>query len=201
MISIDNILISDDIIEEQFVCDLVKCKGGCCEDGDAGAPLSLEELEHVREAFNKVIPYLTAEGKSEIERVGLYRYDQEFGWVTPTINGGICAYGFRDEKGIIKCAFEHAYNDGLTGWKKPISCHLYPIKTKTSKKKDFEMVNYEPRESMCSPACILGKKLKMPVYKFLKDALIRKYGEDFYQALDQIAIEHFEEKKPHAKKI
>jgi len=201
MISIDNILISDDIIEEQFVCDLVKCKGGCCEDGDAGAPLSLEELEHVREAFNKVIPYLTAEGKSEIERVGLYRYDQEFGWVTPTINGGICAYGFRDEKGIIKCAFEHAYNDGLTGWKKPISCHLYPIKTKTSKKKDFEMVNYEPRESMCSPACILGKKLKMPVYKFLKDALIRKYGEDFYQALDQIAIEHFEEKQPQAKKI
>ena len=201
MISIDNILISDDIIEEQFVCDLVKCKGGCCEDGDAGAPLSLEELEHVREAFNKVIPYLSAEGKSEIERVGLYRYDQEFGWVTPTINGGICAYGFRDEKGIIKCAFEHAYNDGLTGWKKPISCHLYPIKTKTSKKKDFEMVNYEPRESMCSPACILGKKLKMPVYKFLKDALIRKYGEDFYQALDQIAIEHFEEKQPQAKKI
>jgi hypothetical protein len=201
MISIDNILISDDIIEEQFVCDLDKCKGGCCEDGDAGAPLSLEELEHVREAFNKVIPYLTAEGKSEIERVGLYRYDQEFGWVTPTINGGICAYGFRDEKGIIKCAFEHAYNDGLTVWKKPISCHLYPIKIKTSKKKDFEMVNYEPRESMCSPACILGKKLKMPVYKFLKDALIRKYGEDFYQALDQIAIEHFEEKKPHAKKI
>lgn len=201
MISIDNILISDDIIEEQFVCDLDKCKGGCCEDGDAGAPLTMEELEQVREAFNKITPYLTADGKAEIERTGMYRYDQEFGWVTPTINGGICAYGFRDEKGIIKCSFEHAYNDGLTAWKKPISCHLYPIKTKTSKKKDYEMVNYEPRESMCSPACILGKKLKLPVYKFLKDALIRKYGEDFYNALDQIAIEHFEEKKSHSKKI
>jgi len=200
MISIDNILISDEIVEEQFVCDLDKCKGGCCEDGDAGAPLTVKELENVRESFNKVIPYLTAEGREEIERTGMYRYDQEFGWVTPTINGGICAYGFRDEKGIIKCAFEHAYNDGLTDWKKPISCHLYPIKTKTSKKKDFEMVNYVPRESMCNPACILGKKLKMPVYKFLKEALIRKFGEDFYNTLDQLAIEYFEEKKSVPKK-
>jgi hypothetical protein len=195
MISIDNILVSDEVIEEQFVCDLDKCKGGCCEDGDAGAPLTVEELEQVRAAFDKVIPFLTAEGKAEIERTGLYRYDQEFGWVTPTIDGGICAYGYRDEKGIIKCGFENAYNDGLTVWKKPISCHLYPIKTKTTKKKDYEMVNYEPRESMCNPACILGKKLKVPVYKFLKDALVRKYGEAFYNALDQIAIEHFEEKK------
>jgi Protein of unknown function (DUF3109) len=200
MISIDNILISDEIVEEQFVCDLDKCKGGCCEDGDAGAPLTTEELENVRDAFNKIIPYLTPEGKAEIERTGLYRYDQEFGWVTPTVNGGICAYGFRDEKGIIKCSFEHAYNDGLTDWKKPISCHLYPIKIKSSRKKDFEMVNYEPRESMCSPACILGKKLKMPVYKFLKEALIRKYGEEFYNVLDQLAIEHFEEKKSVPKK-
>lgn len=200
MISIDNILVSDEVIEEQFVCDLDKCKGGCCEDGDAGAPLTLEELEQARAAFDKVIPFLTEEGKAEIERTGLYRYDQEFGWVTPTINGGICAYGYRDEKGIIKCGFEHAYNEGLTSWKKPISCHLYPIKTKTSKKKDYEMVNYEPRESMCNPACILGKKLKVPVYKFLKDALVRKYGEAFYQALDQVAIEHFDEKKTQPNK-
>ena len=194
MISIDNILVSDEVIEEQFVCDLDKCKGGCCEDGDAGAPLSIEELEFLKQAFNKVVPFLTAEGKAEIERTGLFRYDQEFGWVTPTINGGICAYGYRDEKGIIKCSFEQAYNDGLTTWKKPISCHLYPIKTKTSKKK-YEMVNYVPREAMCNPACILGKKLKVPVYKFLKDALIRKYGEDFYNALDQIAIEYYQKKQ------
>jgi len=194
MISIDNILVSDEVIEEQFVCDLDKCKGGCCEDGDAGAPLSIEELEFVKQAFNKVVPFLTADGKAEIERTGLFRYDQEFGWVTPTINGGICAYGYRDEKGIIKCSFEQAYNDGLTTWKKPISCHLYPIKTKTSKKK-YEMVNYVPRETMCNPACILGKKLKVPVYKFLKDALIRKYGEDFYNALDQIAIEYYQKKQ------
>jgi len=194
MISIDNILVSDEVIEEQFVCDLDKCKGGCCEDGDAGAPLSIEELEFVKQAFNKVVPFLTAEGKAEIERTGLFLYDQEYGWVTPTINGGICAYGYRDEKGIIKCSFEQAYNDGLTTWKKPISCHLYPIKTKTSKKK-YEMVNYVPRETMCNPACILGRKLKVPVYKFLKDALIRKYGEDFYNALDQIAIEYYQKKQ------
>ena len=194
MISIDNILVSDEVIEEQFVCDLDKCKGGCCEDGDAGAPLTIEELEFVKQAFNKVIPFLTAEGKAEIERTGLFRYDQEFGWVTPTVNGGICAYGYRDEKGIIKCSFEQAYNDGSTTWKKPISCHLYPIKTKTSKK-NYEMVNYVPRETMCNPACILGKKLKVPVYKFLKEALIRKYGEDFYNALDQVAIEYYEKKQ------
>jgi Protein of unknown function (DUF3109) len=195
MISIDNILVSDEIVEEKFVCDLDKCKGGCCEDGDAGAPLTNEELQIIRDGFNKVLPYLSADGKAEIEKQGLYRYDQEFGWVTPTINGGICAYGVRDEKGIIKCSFEQAYLDGVMEWKKPISCHLYPIKTKKVKNKEYEMVNYEPRESMCSPACILGKKLKMPVYQFLKEAMVRKYGEDFYNALDHIAQEYYQEKK------
>lgn len=192
MISIGNILISDEVVEEQFVCDLDKCKGGCCEDGDAGAPLTEEELEFVRESFEQVLPYMNKEGRAEVERVGFYRYDQEFGWVTPTINGGICAYGSRDENGIIKCAFEQAYNNGVTSWKKPISCHLYPIKITKGRKKDYEMVNYVPRESMCSPACILGKKLKLPVYKFLRDAIIRKYGEEFYTALDELAIEYYQ---------
>ncbi len=194
MISIDNILISDEVVEAQFVCDLDKCKGGCCEDGDAGAPLTDEELEIIRQSFKEVLPYITEEGKIEIARVGFFRYDQEFGWVTPTINGGICAYGVRDEKGIIKCAFEQAYSDGVTTWRKPISCHLYPIKITRARNKDYEMVNYVPRESMCSPACILGKKLKVPVYKFLREALIRKYGEDFYKALDDLANEYYQDK-------
>ncbi|MHA4812620.1 DUF3109 family protein [Flavitalea flava] len=185
MIAIDNILVSDLIIEEQFVCDLNKCKGGCCEDGDAGAPLEKEEMDHINAVYEIVKPYLTPAGIKEIESRGRYNYDREFGWVTPTIEGKMCAYGFRDEKGVIKCGIEQAYYDGKTTWKKPISCHLYPIKI--NKTKEGEVVNYEPRETMCSPACALGKKLKVPAYVFLKESLIRKYGEDFYAALEQVA--------------
>ncbi len=191
MIAIDNILVSDEVVQEQFVCDLSKCKGGCCEDGDAGAPLTDEELENVKQSYEAVLPYLTAAGKSELDKQGLYRYDTDFGWVTPTVNSGICAYGSKDKQGIIKCAFEQAYNDGKISWKKPISCHLYPIKIKKSKRTDYEMVNYEPREGLCSPGCALGEKLKVPVYVFLKDSIIRKYGETFYEVLDKIAKDKF----------
>jgi hypothetical protein len=193
MIAIDNILVSDEVIREQFVCDLLKCKGGCCEDGDAGAPLEKKEMDHVNEVYEIVKPYLTPAGIKEIEKNGRYQYDREFGWVTPTIEGKMCAYGFRDAKGIIKCGFEQAYYDGKTTWKKPISCHLYPIKT--GKNRMGETVNYEPRETMCHPACVQGKKLQVPVYVFLKEALIRKYGEDFYGALSQVAETYFSEKK------
>jgi Protein of unknown function (DUF3109) len=192
MIAIDNVLISDEVVEAKFVCDLHKCKGGCCEDGDAGAPLEKEEKQHLDEGFEAVKPYLTREGLQEIERQGKYVYDREFGWVTPTIGGGICAYGVRDEHGIIKCSLEQAYNDGKTKWKKPISCHLYPLKT--VKTREYTYINYEPREVLCRPGCALGKKLKLPVYQFLKDALVRKFGADFYEALHQVAIKHYDEK-------
>jgi hypothetical protein len=200
LISIDNILISDDIVEEQFVCDLSSCKGGCCEDGDAGAPLTDEELDEVKNAFEKIIHLMPTDGLKEVERNGLYRYDREFGWVTPTVDDKICAYGFKGKKGIIKCSFEEAYNQGLISWKKPISCHLYPIKRSKSRFSAHELLNYDPREGMCSPACKLGKELKVPVYKFLKAALVRVYGVSFYEALDQVAQDYFstgqnEEKK------
>lgn len=180
------------VVSEQFVCDLQKCKGGCCEDGDAGAPLTKEELDHINNFYEIVKPYLTKEGIREIETRGRYTYDREFGWVTPTIEGKLCAYGYHDAQGIIKCGFEQAYYDGKISWKKPISCHLYPIKT--GKTRTHETMNYEPRDTMCSPACKLGKKLKVPVYVFLKEALIRKYGENFYEALETIAKEHFPNK-------
>ena len=195
MIAVDNVLISEDVISEQFVCDLTKCKGGCCEDGDAGAPLEKEELAIINEIFETVKPYLTKDGLGWIEKHGRYTYDVEFGWVTPTIEGKLCAYGFHDENGVIKCAIEQAYRDGKVSWKKPISCHFYPIITKAGKKGDFDRMNYEPRESLCKPACSLGKKLKVPVYKFLKEPIIRKYGEDFYNALDKVAQDYFEIKK------
>jgi len=193
MIAIDNKLISDEVIEEQFVCDLSKCKGGCCEDGDAGAPLEKEELDHLTRYFDNIKEYLTKEGLQAIERLGKYEYDREFGWVTPTVNGGICAYGFRDDKGVILCGIEKAYSDGKTDWKKPLSCHLYPIKTDTSiLDPDIEYVNYEPRKKMCKGGCNLGEKLKVPVYIFLKEALIRKYGEEFYETLKATA-EHMQQ--------
>jgi hypothetical protein len=187
MIVIDNKLVSDEIIEEQFVCDLNKCKGGCCVDGDAGAPLSKEELKHLDEVYDAVLPYLDEENKKELVKQGKYVYDKEFGWVTPTIESKVCVYGMTDAKGIVKCGIEQAYNDGKVNWKKPISCHLFPIRVKLSKNKVTEYVNYEPREDLCSAACTLGKKLKVPVYVFLKDALVRKYGTEFYETLDATA--------------
>lgn len=194
MIIIDHVLVSDQVVEEQFVCDLSKCKGGCCEDGDAGAPLENKEKEYVKDFFEIVKPYMTKEGIKEIKQVGPYLYDREFGWVTPTIEGKICAYGYKDKEGIIKCAFEQAYNDGKIPWKKPISCHLFPIKLSKSKSDPgIEYLNYEPREDLCKAACSLGKKLKVPAYVFLKESIIRKYGETFYETLDATA-QHLQQK-------
>ncbi len=188
MIAIDNKLISDEVIQEQFVCDLSKCKGGCCEDGDAGAPLEKWEMDKLKEYYEVIKPYMTEAGIRETERQGKYVYDKEFGWVTPTVNGAICAYGYRDKQGVIKCGIEQAYNEGKLDWKKPLSCHLFPIKIQKSKRDpDVEYVNYEPRQDLCQAACSLGKKLKVPVYVFLKDSLIRKYGEEFYEALAAMA--------------
>lgn len=191
---IDNVLISDDVVQAKFVCDLGRCKGGCCEEGDAGAPLEKEEMDIIRENFEKVRPYLPEDSIKEIEKKGLYQYDDEFGWVTPTLpsDNEICVYGFREKNGLIKCAFEQAYYDGLISWKKPISCHLYPILAKKGLYGDYDRVNYEPRERLCSPACALGEKLQVPVYKFLKEPLIRKYGEQFYETLDAIATSSYE---------
>ena len=197
MIAIDNVLISDDVVEAKFVCDLHKCKGGCCEDGDAGAPLEKEELEILNEYFEQIKPYLTPEGLNEINRKGRYQYDKEFGWVTPTINSKICAYGHKDEHGIIKCGIEQAWIDKKIPWKKPISCHLYPIRV--LKNKEYINLNYEPRQVLCNPACSLGKKLKLPVYRFLKDALIRMFGEEFYETLDKIAIDHYDKAEKRKK--
>jgi hypothetical protein len=187
MIVIDNVLLSDQIVDEQFVCDLTRCKGACCVDGDAGAPLALNELKEIDGVLEVVLPYLDATSQSEIERQGRYVYDAEYGWVTPTIHQQICVYGIRDEQGIVKCGIEQAYLDGKVKWKKPISCHLFPIIVKKSKNGTQEYANYQPREDHCKSACSLGKKLKVPVYQFLKEPLIRKFGEPFYEALEATA--------------
>lgn len=187
MIAIDHVLVSDKLVSEQFVCDLNACKGACCVDGDAGAPLDKEELKKIDEVFEAVVPYLNDESIRNIREQGRYVYDKEFGWVTPTINSRICVYGITDEKGIVKCGIEQAYRDGKVKWKKPISCHLFPVIVKKSSDGVTEYANYEPREDHCKAACTLGRKLKVPVYEFLKEPLVRKFGEDFYEALDATA--------------
>lgn len=192
MIAIENVLVSDMIAEEQFVCDLTKCKGGCCEDGDAGAPLEVAELDELINHYDTIAEYMNEDGRKEILRQGKYLYDREFGWVTPTVNGKICAYGYKDQSGIVKCSIEQAYNEGKLDWKKPISCHLFPIRIKKSLDGKTDYANYEPREDLCAAACKLGKKLKVPVYLFLKDAIIRKYGVEFYETLEATA-EHMEQ--------
>lgn len=190
MIAIENKLVSDEIVEEKFVCDLDKCKGGCCVDGDAGAPLEVKELRYLKKIYEAVEPYLTEEGKQEIKEKGYYVFDEEFGWVTPTVRNGMCAYGIADAKGIVKCGIEKAFNEKKftlnRNWKKPVSCHLFPIRVKQTS--DTYLLNYEPRPGLCDPACKLGKQLKVPVYRFLKEPLIRKFGEEFYNALDAIAL-------------
>jgi hypothetical protein len=189
VIVIDKVIVSDDVVEKQFVCDLSKCKGGCCEEGDAGAPLEDEELDIMLGLYETVKPYLSEASIAEIERKGKYVYHREFGWVTPTLGSDseICVYGIRDGQGIIKCAFEQAYYDGKSTWKKPVSCHLFPVITTKGRNGMYDMMNYEPRQRLCSPACSLGKKLQVPVHEFLKESIIRKYGETFYETLDAIA--------------
>lgn len=189
MIAIDDKLISDEVVSKQFVCDLDKCKGACCVDGDTGAPITEEEAALIDQYYPKVKHLLPENAIKLIEAEGTYTQDDEFDLVTPTINGGICAYGFYDEHNQVKCAFEQEYYKGNISFKKPISCHLFPIRIDTYK--TFEAVNYEPRETLCKAACKLGKTLKVPVYQFLKEPLIRKYGEEFYTTLDKIAQEFY----------
>ena len=194
MIAIDNVLLSDEIIEEQFVCDLTKCKGGCCVDGDCGAPLSEEETKIIADIYPSIKSYFAPEYIAEIEKQGTHVIDNEYGYVTPTVNGGICVYGITDETGTVKCGIEKAWKEGKTDFRKPISCHLFPIRIISHP--GYEAVNYEPRETLCKPACKLGRKLKVPVYKFLKDAIVRKYGEGFYEALETIADKYYKMRNP-----
>ncbi len=180
MILVDNAVISDDIKEQFFVCDLDKCKGACCVEGDLGAPLEESELKELEDAYEVVKPYLSAEGIAAIEKEGPYIMDFEGDYSTSTINGKECAFAIYDDKGILKCGIEQAHFDGKTSFRKPVSCHLYPIRI--TKYDHYDALNYD-RWDICSAACSLGDKLGVPVYKFLKEALIRKYGEAWYHEL------------------
>ncbi|MEO5967772.1 MAG: DUF3109 family protein, partial [Ferruginibacter sp.] len=147
-----------------------------------------DEMNKIDEVYNIVEPYLGEEGRAEIKKQGKYIFDEEFGWVTPTIKGKMCVYGIIGNDGIVKCGIEQAFLDGLIDFRKPISCHLFPVIVEKSKSQTTEYVNYSPREDHCKAACTLGKKLKVPVYKFLKEPLVRKFGQEFYDALEATAV-------------
>jgi Protein of unknown function (DUF3109) len=182
MLVVDNLIVSEEIFEKQFVCNLSKCKGECCVAGDSGAPVKNEELQSLEAEFNNYKDYLTKEGIQSIEKNGFSVYDKEdMTHKTTLIEGGPCAYINYDKKGIAICGIERAYLDGKTSYRKPISCHLYPIRV--SSVGELTAVNYEEWD-ICADACTLGKELKVPVYKFLKEPLIRAYGEEVYSTLD-----------------
>ena len=182
MIEVGGVLVHEDVVKENFVCNLNKCKGACCLEGDSGAPLDHDELHILDEIYPKVKPFMTEKGIKTIEENGTYVTDFEGDYTTPCVDTNKeCAYVIW-ENGITKCAIEKAYESGVIDWKKPISCHLYPIRI--TKYPEFDVLNYD-RWSICSPACTFGNELKVHVHEFLKGPLIRKYGQDWYKELEQ----------------
>lgn len=181
LIEIDDRVVSTEIFERKFVCDLNACKGACCIEGDAGAPLTEEEVSIIEDSLEEVIPYMRPEGIEAVEKQGVFYMDQDNEPVTTLVNGAECAFVFFDDSGIAKCAIEQAYNEGRISFKKPISCHLYPIRVK--KFNEFEALSYNTWD-ICAPACDCGNKLDVPVYRFLKEPIIRAFGEDFFKELE-----------------
>ncbi len=190
ILPIGETLVSLDIIEKKFICNLHACKGGCCVDGDSGAPLETEELSLLKKHYRKIKPFLTEEGRKAIHQQGLYVLDVEGDKTTPLVDKKHCAYVVF-EKGIASCGIEKAYEAGAIDWQKPLSCHLYPIRIK--KYPDFSAVNYHQWE-ICEPARILGEQQGVPIYQFLKAPLIRKFGSEWYETLNEIAGEYLKHK-------
>lgn len=185
MFQLGKTIVSEEILERDFVCNLSACKGNCCIDGDAGAPLSAEETKIMEEIYPKVKPYLRPEGIAAIEAQGTWVKGEDGDFETTLIEGKDCAYVIFDGATAL-CGIEQAYNEGIVSWKKPVSCHLYPIRVKDFS--EFTAVNYD-KWYICNDACTLGKELQVPVYKFVKEALVRRFGEDWYLELEKVALD------------
>ncbi len=192
MIQVDEVILSEDLFEEHFVCDLSACKGACCIEGDAGAPVEFEEIDQMETNLDGILPFLTEEGKNSIAKQGVFTVDTDGEYVTPLNSGKECSFTTFDKDGIAKCGIEDAYRAGKSNFRKPSSCHLYPIRI--SKLKHYDALNYH-RWQICKPACECGSKLKVKVFQFLKEPLIHKYGADWYQQLIEVSKLLEKEKK------
>lgn len=191
MLQIDDTIISLELLEERFVCDLNSCKGICCIEGDDGAPLEEEEVKIIENLLPVIWDDLSEASKSVINKQGVSYIDQDGEPVTSIVNGAECVFTYTDESGVCKCAVEKAFREGKTNFYKPISCHLYPVRLQ--KYDEFTAVNYH-RWSVCGCARKLGGKLGVPVYQFLKEPLIRRFGTEWFEQLE-IADKEFQKNK------
>jgi hypothetical protein len=182
MIAVDQVLISDSLGDTYFACQLAACKGACCVEGDEGAPLEPDEAEFLRNHFQNIKPFLSDEGIAAIELRGHSAPGKRDKYKTTLVqnSNGACAYAVV-ENGIAHCGIERAFHAGAIELRKPISCHLYPVRI--TEHEGFEAVNYE-RWDICSPACINGTAQKIPLLQFVKPALVRKYGAQFFEKLE-----------------
>ena len=186
MIQIDDVIVSLDVLKDKFICDLGVCKGACCIEGDAGAPVEEDEVEKLKEVLPIIWNDLDEKAKAVIDRQGVVYTDEEGDIVTSIVNGKDCVFTCYDEKGMCYCAIEKAYRAGKTDFYKPVSCHLYPIRV--ADYGEFKAVNYH-RWEICKAAVLLGQKENVPVYKFLKEPLIRKFGQLWYDELEVAVTE------------
>lgn len=191
MIQIGNTLVSDDLLTEAFVCDLNACKGACCVEGEYGAPLTQDEADELAHLQDQIAPYLSDEGKATIADQGAWITGEDGELETPLMPTGHCAYVIEDADKKLKCGLETVHQEGVLSFKKPLSCHLYPVRVQQYS--SFEAVNYH-RWDICGAACALGSSLKVKVYVFVKEALVRKFGEEWYAALEKAGAELAEKK-------
>lgn len=192
MFQIGDAVVGIDVIEKKFICDLSKCKGSCCVEGDAGAPVLDSEVNIIKQVVPVVWNDLSKDAQEEITKNGPVYTDEDGDVVTSIIDGKDCVFTYYDENGLCKCAIEKAYREGKTDFYKPISCHLYPIRLQ--KYRDFIAVNYH-RWQICDGALALGKKEGVHVYQFLKEPLIRAFGEEWYEELSLVASEYLKQQK------
>ena len=191
MIQIDDTIIALDIIDEHFICDLSVCMGECCVEGDSGAPLEKEEVKIIEDLLPVIWNDLSPKAQEIIKKQGVAYKDTDGEMVTSIVNGKDCVFTYYDDKRKCKCAIEKAYKEGKTDFYKPISCHLYPIRLQQYR--DFIAVNYH-RWRICSAAVTFGKKEGVAIYQFLKEPLIRRFGELWYNELC-LAVEEYQKMK------
>ena len=183
MIEIDKTIVSEILFERKFLCDLTACKGACCVEGDYGAPLENTEADYLKNNIEKIKPFLRQEGINEINKQGTSVIDHENDTVTPLINNLECAYAVFNDNGITSWGIEKAHEAGAIELIKPITCHLYPIRI--NKDCNYDALNYSKWE-ICDSACKLGELQGLKVFRFLESAIVRKYGRDYFNVMEEV---------------